>query len=108
MNVPARYCTGYLGDMGTEPPYGPGDFAAWFEAYLGGRWHIFDPRNNVLEGRFTEQARAVAFNTFELPRLARRKSKGGHQITAAPGRPRCLPQAAPVQMRAASCGSSRQ
>jgi transglutaminase-like putative cysteine protease len=47
MNVPARYCTGYLGDMGTEPPYGPGDFAAWFEAYLGGRWYIFDPRNNV-------------------------------------------------------------
>ena len=47
MNIPARYCTGYLGDMGTEPPYGPGDFAAWFEAYLGGGWHIFDPRNNV-------------------------------------------------------------
>jgi len=47
MNIPARYCTGYLGDMGTPPPYGPGDFAAWFEAYLGGRWHIFDPRNNV-------------------------------------------------------------
>ena len=47
MNIPARYCTGYLGDMGTLPPYGPGDFAAWFEAYLGGRWHIFDPRNNV-------------------------------------------------------------
>ena len=33
--------------MGTEPPYPPGDFAAWFEAYLGGRWYIFDPRNNV-------------------------------------------------------------
>ena len=47
MNIPARYCTGYLGDMGTPPPYGPGDFAAWFEAYLGGRWYIFDPRNNV-------------------------------------------------------------
>jgi transglutaminase-like putative cysteine protease len=47
MNVPARYCTGYLGDMGTEPPYAPGDFAAWFEAYLGGRWYTFDPRNNV-------------------------------------------------------------
>jgi transglutaminase-like putative cysteine protease len=47
MNIPARYCTGYLGDMGTEPPYGPGDFAAWFEAYLGGRWYLFDPRNNV-------------------------------------------------------------
>ncbi len=47
MNIPARYCTGYLGDMGTLPPYGPGDFAAWFEPYLGGRWHTFDPRNNV-------------------------------------------------------------
>jgi transglutaminase-like putative cysteine protease len=47
MNIPARYCTGYLGDMGTLPPYGPMDFAAWFEAYLGGRWYTFDPRNNV-------------------------------------------------------------
>jgi transglutaminase-like putative cysteine protease len=47
MNIPARYCTGYLGDMGTLPPYGVGDFAAWMEVYLGGRWHTFDPRNNV-------------------------------------------------------------
>jgi transglutaminase-like putative cysteine protease len=47
MNIPARYCTGYLGDMGTEPPYGPMDFAAWFEAYLGDRWYTFDPRNNT-------------------------------------------------------------
>jgi transglutaminase-like putative cysteine protease len=47
MNIPARYCTGYLGDMGTLPPYGLMDFAAWFEVYLGGEWHTFDPRNNV-------------------------------------------------------------
>jgi transglutaminase-like putative cysteine protease len=47
MNIPARYCTGYLGDMGTPPPYGVPDFAAWFEVYLGGAWHTFDPRNNV-------------------------------------------------------------
>jgi transglutaminase-like putative cysteine protease len=47
MNIPARYCTGYLGDMGTPPPYSTMDFAAWFEAYLGGRWCTFDPRNNV-------------------------------------------------------------
>lgn len=47
MNIPARYCTGYLGDIGVPPPYGPMDFAAWFEAYLDGSWHIFDPRNNV-------------------------------------------------------------
>ena len=47
MNIPARYCTGYLGDMGTPPPYSPMDFAAWFEAYLGDRWYTFDARNNV-------------------------------------------------------------
>jgi transglutaminase-like putative cysteine protease len=47
MNIPARYCTGYLGDIGVPPPYGPMDFAAWFEAYIGGVWHTFDPRNNV-------------------------------------------------------------
>jgi transglutaminase-like putative cysteine protease len=46
MNIPARYCTGYLSDLGTPPPYGVGDFAAWFEAWIGGRWHTFDPRNN--------------------------------------------------------------
>ncbi len=33
--------------MGTPPPYPPGDFAAWFEAFLGGHWYTFDPRNNV-------------------------------------------------------------
>jgi transglutaminase-like putative cysteine protease len=47
MNVPARYCTGYLGDVGTLPPYAPGDFAAWFEAYIDGTWYTFDPRNYV-------------------------------------------------------------
>lgn len=46
MNIPARYCTGYLGDIGI-PVTGPMDFSAWFEAYLGGRWHTFDPRNNI-------------------------------------------------------------
>jgi len=47
MNIPARYCTGYLGDIGVPPPYAPMDFAGWFEAYLGGRWYTFDPRNYV-------------------------------------------------------------
>ncbi len=47
MNIPARYCTGYLGDIGMPPPYDIMDFAAWIEVYLGGRWHMFDPRNNV-------------------------------------------------------------
>jgi transglutaminase-like putative cysteine protease len=47
MNIPARYCTGYLGDIGVPPPYAPMDFAGWFEAYLGGNWHTFDARNNT-------------------------------------------------------------
>lgn len=47
MNIPARYCTGYLGDIGIPPPYGEMDFAAWFEAYLDGQWYTFDPRNNA-------------------------------------------------------------
>ena len=47
MNIPARYCTGYLGDIGVPPPYAPMDFSAWFEVYLGGRWHTFDARHNI-------------------------------------------------------------
>jgi transglutaminase-like putative cysteine protease len=46
MNIPARYCTGYLGDIGVPPSAAPMDFAASFEAFLAGRWHTFDPRNN--------------------------------------------------------------
>lgn len=47
MNIPARYCTGYLGDIGVPYSPNPMDFSAWFEAYLGGRWYTFDPRNNI-------------------------------------------------------------
>jgi transglutaminase-like putative cysteine protease len=46
MNIPARYCTGYLGDIGVPPDPAPMDFSAWFEAYLGGRWYTFDARHN--------------------------------------------------------------
>src|SRR5579875_1593081 len=46
LNIPARYATGYLSDIGVPPPYSPMDFSAWFEAYLGGRWWTFDARHN--------------------------------------------------------------
>lgn len=46
MNIPARYCNGYLGDIGVAPNPAPMDFNAWFEVYLGGRWHTFDARHN--------------------------------------------------------------
>jgi transglutaminase-like putative cysteine protease len=47
MNIPARYCSGYLGDIRIPPVPAPMDFAGWFEAYLGDRWYTFDPRNNT-------------------------------------------------------------
>ena len=47
MNVPARYCTGYLGDIGVPPDPEPMDFSAWFEVFLGGRWYTFDARHNT-------------------------------------------------------------
>lgn len=47
MNIPARYCTGYLGDIRIPPIPAPMDFAGWFEAFLGDRWYTFDARNNT-------------------------------------------------------------
>ncbi|MBL8666541.1 MAG: transglutaminase family protein [Rhodospirillales bacterium] len=47
LNIPARYCTGYLGDIGVPPVDEPMDFSAWFEVFLGGHWYTFDARNNV-------------------------------------------------------------
>ena len=47
MNIPARYCTGYLGDIGVPRDPAPMDFSAWFEAYLDGRWYSFDARHNI-------------------------------------------------------------
>jgi transglutaminase-like putative cysteine protease len=70
LNIPARYCTGYLGEIGMPPPYGPMDFAAWFEVYLGDRWHTFDARNNiprigrVLMARGRDACDVALANTF--------------------------------------------
>jgi len=47
MNIPARYCTGYLGDIGVPADPAPMDFSAWFEVYLGGHWYTFDARHNA-------------------------------------------------------------
>ena len=47
MNIPARYCTGYLGDIGVPACDLPMDFSAWFEVYLSGRWYTFDARHNM-------------------------------------------------------------
>lgn len=46
MNIPTRYCTGYISDIGEPKPWAEMDFAAWMEVYLDGKWRTFDPRNN--------------------------------------------------------------
>jgi transglutaminase-like putative cysteine protease len=76
MNIPARYCTGYLGDIGVPAVPDPMDFSAWFEAYLGGRWYTCDARHNVPRiGRIVmargRDATDVAISTsFGMSRLA--------------------------------------
>ncbi|CAN5132850.1 transglutaminase family protein [soil metagenome] len=78
MNIPARYCTGYLGDIGIPPIDAPMDFSAWFEVYLGGRWHTFDARHNkprigrilMARGRdATDAALTTAFGQAILTRF---------------------------------------
>jgi transglutaminase-like putative cysteine protease len=70
MNIPARYCTGYLGDIGVSADPAPMDFSAWFEVYLGGAWHIFDARHNaprigrVLIARGRDAADVAISTTF--------------------------------------------
>ncbi len=47
MNIPARYCTGYLGDIGIPPVDAPMDFSAWFEVFVDGDWYTYDARHNT-------------------------------------------------------------
>jgi transglutaminase-like putative cysteine protease len=77
MNIPARYCTGYLGDIGVPPEPEPMDFSAWFEVYLGGRWYSFDARHNTPRiGRIVmargRDAADVAISTTFGPNLLKR------------------------------------
>jgi transglutaminase-like putative cysteine protease len=70
MNIPARYCTGYLGDIGVPANDAPMDFAGWFEVYLGNAWHTFDARNNqprigrILIARGRDAADVAISTTF--------------------------------------------
>jgi transglutaminase-like putative cysteine protease len=70
LNIPARYCTGYVGDIGVPPDPAPMDFSAWFEAFVGGRWFTFDARHNVprigrvLIGRGRDAADVAISTTF--------------------------------------------
>ena len=85
MNIPARYCTGYLGDIGMPPPYGPMDFAAWFEAYLDGRWYTFD----------AAQQRAAHRPRADRARPRRRRRRDQHARSAR------------TRWRASGCGPTK-
>ncbi len=76
MNIPARYCTGYLGDIGVPPDGTPMDFSAWFEVYLSGRWFTFDARHNkprigrILMGRGRDAADVPLSTSFGRTELS--------------------------------------
>ena len=79
MNIPARYCTGYLGDVGVPRDPAPMDFSAWFEAYLEGGWSAFDARHNqprigrivIARGRdAADVAISTSFGHAELVRFS--------------------------------------
>ena len=79
MNIPARYCTGYLGDIGVPRDPAPMDFSAWFEVYLDGRWYTFDARHNhprigrivIARGRdAADVAISTGFGTTQLARFS--------------------------------------
>ncbi len=75
MNIPARYASGYLGDIGV-PYSGPGDFCAWFEVYLGGRWYTFDARYNT-----PRAGRILMVRGADAADVAMITSFGGYQLT---------------------------
>jgi transglutaminase-like putative cysteine protease len=76
MNIPARYCTGYLGDIGVPPAPEPMDFSAWFEVFLGGQWYTFDARHNmprigrILMARGRDAADVALSTSFGVAKLS--------------------------------------
>ena len=77
LNIPARYCTGYLGDIGVPADPNPMDFSAWFEVFLDGRWYTFDARHNeprigrVVIGRGRDAADVPISTAFGIAKLER-------------------------------------
>lgn len=77
MNIPARYCTGYLGDIGVPIDPAPMDFSAWFEVYLDGKWYTFDARHNhprigrIVMARGRDAADVAISTSFGTAQLAK-------------------------------------
>ena len=77
MNIPARYCTGFLGDIGVPRDPAPMDFSAWFEVFLDGHWYTFDARHNhprigrIVIARGRDAADVAISTTYGSATLAR-------------------------------------
>ncbi len=86
MNIPARYCTGYLGDIGVPPDVNPGDFSAWGEVFLDGQWWTIDARHNhprigrIVMGRGRDAADVAMSTAFGVARLVRFEVKTDEKI----------------------------
>ncbi|RDJ20883.1 transglutaminase family protein [Bosea caraganae] len=88
MNIPARYCNGYLGDIGVPRDPAPMDYNAWFEAYLDGQWYTFDARHNmprigrILVARGRDAADIPMIHTFG-PHILQRFEVTTDEVVAA-------------------------
>jgi transglutaminase-like putative cysteine protease len=88
MNFPARYCTGYLGDIGVPVDPNPMDFSAWFEAFLDGRWYAMDARHNhprigrIVMGRGRDAADVAMSTAFGIAKLVRFEVVTQEQVQA--------------------------
>ena len=95
LNIPARYCTGYLGDIGVPRSSDPMDFAGWIEVYMSGRWLTVDPRNfaprrgRILMARGRD-ASDVAITTTFGPNVLRDFQVRAEEVTSPPAGPRPL------------------
>lgn len=103
VNIPARYCTGYLGDLGIDPIDAPMDFSAWFEVFLGGHWYAMDARHNcprigriaMARGRdATDAALTTAFGNARLTRFMVHTDEVADVNLAQPPSATALPQSA--------------
>ncbi len=87
LNLPARYASGYLGDIGVPPDPAPMDFSACMQVYLGGEWHTFDVRHNArrigyLPMAFGRDAADVALTTSFGPHQLTRFTVRTHEVPA--------------------------
>ena len=103
VNIPARYCTGYLGDIGIDPLDAPMDFSAWLEAYVGNRWYAFDARHNtprigrivMAHGRdATDAAITTAFGATRLVQFDVHTDETASTDVSKPPEVTALPQSA--------------